>query len=64
MLTLKNVCWKPEDGEAVLRGIDLQVQTGKLTVVTGPNGGGKTSSGQSHRRIKSDNRRQYSAGME
>ncbi|MFR7990443.1 MAG: ABC transporter ATP-binding protein [Anaerovoracaceae bacterium] len=43
MLTLKNVCWKPEDGEAVLRGIDLQVQTGKLTVVTGPNGGGKTS---------------------
>lgn len=43
MLTLKNVCWKPEDGEAVLKGIDLQVQTGKLTVVTGPNGGGKTS---------------------
>ncbi len=43
MLTLKDVCWKPEDGEAVLKGIDLQVQTGKLTVVTGPNGGGKTS---------------------
>lgn len=43
MLTLKDVRWKPEDGEAVLKGIDLQVQTGKLTVVTGPNGGGKTS---------------------
>ena len=43
MLTLKNVCWKPEDGEAVLKGIDLNIPAGKLTVVTGPNGGGKTS---------------------
>ena len=43
MLTLNHVCWKPEDGEAVLKGIDLEVQSGKLTVVTGPNGGGKTS---------------------
>lgn len=43
MLTLKNVCWKPEDGDAVLKGIDLKVKRGKLTVVTGPNGGGKTS---------------------
>lgn len=43
MLTLRNVCWKPEDGDAVLKGIDLTVKPGKLTVVTGPNGGGKTS---------------------
>lgn len=43
MLTLNNVCWKPEDGDAVLKGIDLTVKPGKLTVVTGPNGGGKTS---------------------
>ena len=43
MLTLNNVCWKPEDGEAVLKGIDLKIPAGKLTVVTGPNGGGKTS---------------------
>lgn len=43
MLTLNNVCWKPDDGEAVLKGIDLKVPAGKLTVVTGPNGGGKTS---------------------
>lgn len=43
MLTLKNVCWKPDDGEAVLKGIDLTVKPGRLTVVTGPNGGGKTS---------------------
>ena len=32
MLTLENVCWKPDGRDA-----------GKLTVVTGPNGGGKTS---------------------
>ena len=43
MLTLNRVCWKTEDGQAVLKGIDLQVKPGKLTVVTGPNGGGKTS---------------------
>ncbi len=43
MLTLKNVCWKPEDGNTVLRGIDLNIPAGKLTVITGPNGGGKTS---------------------
>lgn len=43
MLTLRNVCWKPEDGDAALKGIDLTVKPGKLTVVTGPNGGGKTS---------------------
>ncbi len=43
MLTLKQVRWKPEDGDEVLKGIDLTVESGKLTVVTGPNGGGKTS---------------------
>ena len=43
MLTLNHVCWKPDDGEAVLKGIDLTIKPGKLTVVTGPNGGGKTS---------------------
>ena len=43
MLKLKNVCWKPEDGDAVLKGIDLEIPAGKLTVITGPNGGGKTS---------------------
>lgn len=43
MLKLENVCWKPDDGDAVLKGIDLNIKRGKLTVVTGPNGGGKTS---------------------
>lgn len=43
MLTLENVCWKPDGRDAVLKGINLQLKPGKLTVVTGPNGGGKTS---------------------
>ncbi len=43
MLTLKDVRWKPDDGDEVLKGISLTVETGKLAVVTGPNGGGKTS---------------------
>jgi Fe-S cluster assembly ATP-binding protein len=37
------VKWRTEDGAEILKGIDLTVETGKLTVVTGPNGGGKTS---------------------
>ncbi len=43
MLTLEHVCWNPGGREAVLKGIDLHLKPGKLTVVTGPNGGGKTS---------------------
>ena len=43
MLTLKNVRWSPEEGHEVLKGIDLEIPAGQLTVVTGPNGGGKTS---------------------
>ena len=43
MLTLKNVRWTVEDGKEILKGIDLTFKTGKLTVITGPNGGGKTS---------------------
>ena len=42
MIDVKNL-HKSFDGKQVLKGIDLTVETGKLTVVTGPNGGGKTS---------------------
>lgn len=43
MLELKNIHWQLPDGGEILRGIDLSVPEGKLTVITGPNGGGKTS---------------------
>ena len=43
MLTLKNVRWSPTADHEVLKGIDLEIPAGQLTVVTGPNGGGKTS---------------------
>lgn len=43
MLQLKNVCWELPDGEKILNNIDLTIPSGKLTVITGPNGGGKTS---------------------
>ena len=43
MLTLEHIAWSTPSGDEILKGIDLTVQAGKLTVVTGPNGGGKTS---------------------
>lgn len=43
MLELSGIHWKLPDGAEVLKGIDLTIPDGKLTVVTGPNGGGKTS---------------------
>lgn len=43
MLELKNIRWKLPEGEEILKGINLSIPDGKLTVVTGPNGGGKTS---------------------
>ena len=43
MLKLQNISWVLPSGEEILRDVSLTVQKGKLTVVTGPNGGGKTS---------------------
>lgn len=43
MLKLENITWSVPGGEQILNGIDLTIPEGKLTVVTGPNGGGKTS---------------------
>ena len=43
MLELKNIRWRLPDGEEILKDISLQVPDGQLTVITGPNGGGKTS---------------------
>ena len=43
MLTLDQICWTAPDGEEIVKGVSLEIAPGKLTVVTGPNGGGKTS---------------------
>ncbi len=43
MLELKNVCWTAPGGAQVLKDVSLTVPDGKLVVITGPNGGGKTT---------------------
>lgn len=43
MLILENITWKVPDGDQILKGVDLVIPSGGLTVITGPNGGGKTS---------------------
>ena len=43
MLSLKNISWSSSDGKEVLKNINLDVEEGKLVVITGPNGSGKTT---------------------
>ena len=43
MLELKNISWEIPDGDKILKGIDLEIPDGKMTVITGPNGGGKST---------------------
>lgn len=43
MLELKNIGWTASDGEEILRNINIEIPDGQMTVITGPNGGGKTS---------------------
>lgn len=43
MLELDCVSWGPGDKEAVVKEVSLRALPGRLTVVTGPNGGGKTT---------------------
>ena len=43
MLKLQNISWVLPSGEEILKDVSLTVKKGKLTVITGPNGGGKTS---------------------
>ena len=43
MLILENITWRIPNGEQILKGVDLVIPSGGLTVITGPNGGGKTS---------------------
>ena len=43
MLELQHISWTAPGGSQVLRDVSLVVPEGKLTVITGPNGGGKTT---------------------
>lgn len=43
MLQLERISWDLPDGGGILKDIDLAIPDGKLVVVTGPNGGGKTT---------------------
>lgn len=42
MLEIKELVWKLPDGDTIIDGISCKLDS-RLTVITGPNGGGKTS---------------------
>lgn len=43
MLTIENLTWDAPTGESIVKGVNLTIPDNKLVVITGPNGGGKTS---------------------
>lgn len=43
MLELKNISLRAEDGKEILRDLDLKIADNKFVVITGPNGGGKST---------------------
>ncbi len=43
MLKLENIAWNTPSGEKIIQDVSYTAQNGKLIVVTGPNGGGKTT---------------------
>ena len=46
MLELRNVCFSADSGDStaeIIRGLSLTVRDGSFTVITGPNGGGKST---------------------
>lgn len=43
MLELRNICWSTPEGNPVLRDVSLSFAEKGLVVITGPNGGGKTT---------------------
>lgn len=50
MLELKNISLRVEGCREILDDISLTVEDSKFVAITGPNGGGKSSISQGHRR--------------
>lgn len=43
MLKLQHIAWGLPDGSEIIKDVDLEVPDNRMVVVTGPNGGGKTT---------------------
>lgn len=43
LLKLEQIAWAVPGGGEIIKNIDLSLEAGKMVVVTGPNGGGKTT---------------------
>lgn len=43
MLELEHIAWDTPEGENIIQDISLNIEEGKLVVITGTNGGGKTT---------------------
>lgn len=43
MLELEHIAWDTPEGESIIQDISINIEEGKLVVITGPNGGGKTT---------------------
>ena len=43
MLELKNIYWSASSGHEVLHDVSLKIEGSGIVVITGPNGGGKTT---------------------
>ncbi|KJZ92337.1 Iron-sulfur cluster assembly ATPase protein SufC [Clostridium sp. IBUN22A] len=43
MLELKNICFTVEDDKEILKDVNLTIDDSKFIVITGPNGGGKST---------------------
>ena len=43
MLELKNIYWSTPEGRSIISDVSLSIPERGLTVITGPNGGGKTT---------------------
>ena len=43
MFELKEITVKVEGGKEILKNLSLKIEAGKFVVITGPNGGGKST---------------------